>query len=54
VSVVPEKRFQGWMAALGAAWEARDPDAAAALSTDDVRHHEAPLDEPMVGVEAEG
>jgi hypothetical protein len=52
VSAVPEKRFQDWMAALGAAWEARDPDAAAALFTEDVRYHETPFDEPMVGVEA--
>ncbi len=52
MSPMPEQPFHDWMAALGAAWEARDPAAAAALFAEDVRYHETPFDEPMVGVEA--
>jgi hypothetical protein len=52
VSGVDEERFRDWMAALGAAWEARDPAAAAALFAEGIRYHETPFDPPMVGLDA--
>jgi hypothetical protein len=52
VTEVAGERFRDWMAALGAAWEARDPDAAAALFAEGVHYHETPFDPPLVGLDA--
>jgi SnoaL-like domain len=39
----------GWLAEYRRAWIERDPDAAAALFTDDALYREQPYDEPFVG-----
>jgi nuclear transport factor 2 (NTF2) superfamily protein len=41
-----------WIAAYGRAWRERDPDAAAALFTDDAVYRSHPLHEPHVGADA--
>ena len=41
--------FEEWLAAYGRAWESRDPEAAAALFTEDTRYYETPFGEPAVG-----
>ena len=41
--------FQSWLDAYGRAWEAQDPEAAAALFTEDATYQEVPFDEPMRG-----
>ena len=41
-----------WLAAYGAAWESRDPDAAAALFTADATYQETPFDDPFTGRDA--
>jgi nuclear transport factor 2 (NTF2) superfamily protein len=38
-----------WLEGYRLAWETRDPDAAAALFTDDARYREEPYAEPFVG-----
>lgn len=38
-----------WLDAYKKAWEERDPDAAAALFTDDAPYREQPYEEPFVG-----
>jgi hypothetical protein len=38
-----------WLAEYRRAWMERDPDAAAALFTDDALYREQPYDEPFVG-----
>ncbi|HEY8521117.1 MAG TPA: nuclear transport factor 2 family protein [Gammaproteobacteria bacterium] len=38
-----------WLARYEAAWEGRDPDAAAALFTPDALYHETPYAEPFRG-----
>jgi len=38
-----------WLAAYRRAWIERDPDAAAALFTEDAPYREQPYDEPFVG-----
>ena len=38
-----------WMEGYGAAWEGRDPEAAAALFTVDARYQETPYSEPFQG-----
>jgi ketosteroid isomerase-like protein len=38
-----------WLAAYGAAWEAHDGAAAAALFTEDATYEWGPFDEPLVG-----
>lgn len=43
------ERLGAWLAAYGAAWEAKDADAAARLFTDDARYYETPYSEPFVG-----
>lgn len=44
--------FRRWLAAYGRAWEARDPDAAAALFTEDAVYEETPFSKPLRGREA--
>lgn len=41
--------FAAWLDAYKAAWEARNPAAAAALFTPDARYHEMPFDAPIEG-----
>jgi ketosteroid isomerase-like protein len=41
-----------WLAAYGAAWEAHDGAAAAALFTEDATYEWGPFDEPLVGRDA--
>lgn len=41
--------FTQWIEALGRAWEARDPEAAAALFADDASYQENPFDPPLRG-----
>jgi uncharacterized protein (TIGR02246 family) len=43
--------FAAWLDAYKAAWEARDPAAAAALFTPDATYHEMPFDAPIEGAE---
>ena len=38
-----------WLEAYGQAWEAKDPDAAAALFSSDARYYETPYAEPFEG-----
>lgn len=47
-----ERVFDDWLKAYGRAWEERDPDAAAALFTDEADYYETPFDEPFSGREA--
>ncbi len=44
-----ETQLQEWLDAYGRAWESRDPDAAAALFTEDVEYYETPFGEPARG-----
>jgi hypothetical protein len=41
--------FRSWLDAYGRAWEARDPEALAALYAEDATYQEDPFDEPMRG-----
>lgn len=41
--------FVTWIEALGRAWEARDPAAAAALFAEDATYQENPFDPPLRG-----
>ena len=41
--------FKAWFEQLGRAWEMRDPEAAAALFTEDASYQEDPFEEPMHG-----
>lgn len=41
--------LEGWLARYGQAWETADPDAAAALFTEDATYRETPFDEVMEG-----
>ena len=41
--------FEAWLRRYGAAWEARDPDAAAALFAADARYYWTPFQEPKRG-----
>lgn len=41
--------LDGWLKQYGAAWEARDGAAAAALFTADASYHEMPFDAPKAG-----
>ncbi len=43
--------FESWLDAYKRAWEARDPEAAADLFTEDATYHETPFDEPSRGHE---
>jgi hypothetical protein len=47
-----EAAFAIWLGAYKAAWEARDPAAAAALFTADATYHEMPFDAPIEGAGA--
>ena len=47
-----EAAFASWLDAYKAAWEARDPAAAAALFTPQASYHEMPFDPPIEGAEA--
>lgn len=40
---------EAWLDRYGAAWEARDPDAARALFAPDARYYETPYAEPFLG-----
>ena len=42
-------QFDEWLKAYKAAWETRDPAAAAALFTADVAYHWTPYDPPQLG-----
>jgi uncharacterized protein (TIGR02246 family) len=42
-------RVEDWLDRYGRAWEARDPDAAAALFTEDATYRETPFAEPLRG-----
>ena len=41
--------FEAWLRRYGTAWEARDPDAAAALFAADARYYWTPFQEPKQG-----
>jgi len=41
--------FDSWLTRYGAAWESRDPDAAAALFTADAEYYWTPFGEPKRG-----
>jgi nuclear transport factor 2 (NTF2) superfamily protein len=41
--------LEQWLSRYGQAWEARDPDAAALLFTEDARYQETPFSEPARG-----
>jgi len=41
--------FKAWFEQLGRAWEMRDPQAAAALFTEDASYQEDPFEAPMHG-----
>jgi hypothetical protein len=41
--------FSRWLDAYGRAWEARDPEAAQCLFTEDAVYHWTPFDEPKRG-----
>jgi ketosteroid isomerase-like protein len=43
--------FRDWLDSYGAAWEGRDPEAAATLFTEDARYYWTPFDEPKRGKE---
>ncbi len=47
-----EATFAAWLDAYKAAWEARDPAAAAALFTPDATYREMPFDAPIEGTES--
>lgn len=44
-----EDRLRAWLDGYGRAWEARDPDAAAALFGESAEYDETPFDEPFRG-----
>lgn len=44
--------LEDWLARYGWAWETADPDAAAALFTEDATYRETPFDELMKGRDA--
>ena len=44
--------LENWLARYGQAWETADPDAAAALFSQDATYRETPFDEVMEGREA--
>ena len=50
--MLDEVAFAAWLDSYKAAWEARDPEQAAALFTPDATYHEMPFDAPIVGREA--
>jgi hypothetical protein len=43
--------FAAWLDRYKAAWEARDPTAAAGLFAEDASYHEMPFDPPIEGME---
>jgi SnoaL-like domain len=45
-------RLDSWLQRFARAWEARDPDAAAALFSEHGSYRETPFDEPLRGAEA--
>jgi hypothetical protein len=49
---VDQTALEDWLARYGRALETPDPDAAAALFTEDVTYRESPFDEVMEGREA--
>ena len=46
-----EQEFEHWLTRYGAAWSSRQPDAAAALFTEDAEYYWTPLQAPMCGRE---
>jgi SnoaL-like domain len=49
---VDPEALEGWLARYGRAWENADPDAAAALFTEDATYRETPFDEVLTGRDA--
>jgi len=49
--ILARERFQEWLRDYGDAWEKRDPEAAAALFSDDALYYWTPFDEPKRGRE---
>jgi uncharacterized protein (TIGR02246 family) len=49
MTTLTESQLRDWLDAYGRAWEGRDPDAAAALFTEDAQYYETPLGEPARG-----
>jgi hypothetical protein len=49
---VDPEALENWLARYGQAWETADPDAAAALFSQDATYRETPFDEVMEGREA--
>lgn len=47
-----ERAFKSWLDAYGRAWETGDPQAAAALFTQEATYQETPFDAPMRGQDA--
>jgi ketosteroid isomerase-like protein len=43
------RAFEDWLRRYGYAWESRDPEAAAALFTDDAKYHWTPFGDPKLG-----
>ncbi|HJV04448.1 MAG TPA: nuclear transport factor 2 family protein [Actinomycetota bacterium] len=46
------RTLEDWLARYGRAWETADPEAAAALFTEDATYRETPFDEVMMGRDA--
>ena len=46
---IDEAGFADWLDRYGRAWEARDPEQAAALFTEQASYRETPFDEAMIG-----
>jgi SnoaL-like domain len=49
---VDRRTLEDWLARYGRAWEAADPEAAAALFTEDATYRETPFDQVMMGRDA--
>lgn len=47
--MVTNETFENWLTTYGAAWEARDPDAAVRIFSPGARYHWTPFGPPQVG-----
>ena len=47
-----ESDLKSWLESYGAAWESRDPEAAAALFSSDATYQVTPYDDPFAGRDA--